>query len=69
MVTRIMVICLCLAVWSVVSGCAVGASPSMSGTLAPYWTLSLPEPSQGPDYEREINKVVVQYHHTSWQHP
>ena len=45
MVRRITVICLCLGILRMVIGCAVGSSPSLSGTLAPSWTLSPPETS------------------------
>ena len=44
---RILVICLWLGIVCIVNGCAVGSSPTLSGTLAPYWALSSPETPQG----------------------
>ena len=44
---RILLIFLWLGIVSIVNGCAVGSSPMLSGTLAPYWTLSPPETAQG----------------------
>jgi len=57
MVERMIVILVCLGILSTVTGCAVGPSPFPSGTLAPYWTLSPPEPAQGPDSERQSEAV------------
>jgi hypothetical protein len=57
MMTRIMVICLCLGILSTVTGCSVGPYPYPSGTLAPYWTLSPPETSQGRADERQRDAV------------
>ncbi len=57
MVTRLIVICLCLGLVSIVNGCAVGSSPALFGTLAPYWTLSPPETSQGPDDARQSHAM------------
>ena len=61
MVLRIILICLCLGILSMVNGCSVDSYPLPSGTLAPYWTLRPQETSQGPDYEREIDEEVQQY--------
>jgi len=44
---RLLMVCLWLGIVSIVNGCAVGSSPMLSGTLAPYWSLSTPEATQG----------------------
>jgi hypothetical protein len=61
MVIRIILIFLCLGILSTVSGCYVDPSPSPYGNLVPYWVAGPHEASQGPDYEREIDKEVEQY--------
>jgi hypothetical protein len=65
---RILVICLWLGIVSIVNGCAVGPSPTLSGTLAPYWTLSPPETSQGRADERPRDAAQFPVVSVSTQH-
>lgn len=60
MVIRIIMIVLALGILSTVTGCSVDSYPSLYGTLAPYWTLGPQKPSQGPDYEKQIDAEVEQ---------
>jgi hypothetical protein len=50
---------LCLGILYTVIGCSDGFSPSLSGTLTPYWTLRPQEPSHGPAYAREMAQDVA----------
>ena len=56
---RLRVTLLCLGILHTVIGCSGGFSPSLSGTLTPYWTLGPQAPSHGPEYAREMAQGVA----------
>lgn len=64
MVTRIIVLCLCLGTLSTINGCTGDPSPyafSPYGNRASYGVYGQHETSQGQNYERQIDEEVEQY--------